>query len=843
MSAVASRPKLERKLERAVDLHRQGKLESAILAYRRLCQGDPASWQPLQLLGIALYQQGKQGEAGRALERALRLNPGLADARYYLAEIALSRGERALAKELLVAALGLGCQLPMAAFRLGELADAQGDLQQARAAYEAALDRDADFVEAMNNLGNVLRRSGEVDGARRCFERALESRPGMSEANANLAILLLEAGATAEALDHVNRAAAGGADCTETRFACAVALAGAGCLAEAAAQYGALLEAVPTHARSWNNLGVIYLDAGFLEEAHACFERALAADPDLAEACNNLGNLESRRENFQRAQEWFSRGIGLRPNFAEAHNGLGMALWEQGAGEQAVVAFERALAIRPEFAEASANLGVVHQRNGDLEQARACYRRSLRTAPSGALSIRAATMLPPIMFSRAQIAHDRERLATELARLAADPPATTEADLLRYPETAFYLAYHGENDRELLSALAQTYARACPGLEVRLCGAARERGSTRPLRIGFVSRFFHNHSVGNFFNPVIEHLARTAGFDVRVFSIGYKQDPILARLAGACAEHVVIDPRSLDAGRQAIGARQLDLLVYADLGMDPYTYFLAFSRLAPIQCVLQGHSDTSGIPAIDYFVSSRLIEPEGAQALYSERLLLLDTMPMVLSAPDAPPVVRDRRALGLPDGPLYLCPMRLQKVHPDMDALVAEILRRDPRGHVAFFSDQRSERWAALLQGRVQSACGHDSSRVLFLPFESDRNRFRSMLASADVILDTPHHGGGTTCNLALSVGTPIVSLVGGTCRGRGPYSYYRQMGIDPGLAGTPEEYVERALKIAGQPELRRDLRSLILENLHRLHRNEEVLAAYTALFSGMRSHPAREGA
>ncbi len=41
----------------------------------------------------------------------------------------------------------------------------------------------------------------------------------------------------------------------------------------------------------------------------------------------------------------------------------------------------------------------------------------------------------------------------------------------------------------------------------------------------------------------------------------------------------------------------LDILFYPDLGMTPLTYFLAFARLAPVQCVSWGHPVTTGIPA------------------------------------------------------------------------------------------------------------------------------------------------------------------------------------------------------------------------------------------------------
>lgn len=56
--------------------------------------------------------------------------------------------------------------------------------------------------------------------------------------------------------------------------------------------------------------------------------------------------------------------------------------------------------------------------------------------------------------------------------------------------------------------------------------------------------------------------------------------------------------------RQAIAAERLDVLFYTDIGVEPPTYFLAFARLAPVQCLTLGHPVTTGIPNMDYFLSA-----------------------------------------------------------------------------------------------------------------------------------------------------------------------------------------------------------------------------------------------
>src|SRR3546814_8369575 len=82
--------------------------------------------------------------------------------------------------------------------------------------------------------------------------------------------------------------------------------------------------------------------------------------------------------------------------------------------------------------------------------------------------------------------------------------------------------------------------------------------------------------------------------------------------------------RTSDWSSDVCSSDLLDLLLYTDIGMNAFSYFLAFARLAPVQCVTWGHPDTTGIPALDYFISNDLAEPEDAESHYSERLVRLD---------------------------------------------------------------------------------------------------------------------------------------------------------------------------------------------------------------------------
>src|SRR5204862_6093476 len=110
--------------------------------------------------------------------------------------------------------------------------------------------------------------------------------------------------------------------------------------------------------------------------------------------------------------------------------------------------------------------------------------------------------------------------------------------------------------------------------------------------------------------------------EVQVFSIGAPDDA-LARAFAAGADRFVALPARLEDVRAAIAQAEPDVLLFADIGMHPLTYFLAQHRLAPVQMMTWGHPVTSGIDAMDWYLSAQALEREDAQSHYSERLLRL----------------------------------------------------------------------------------------------------------------------------------------------------------------------------------------------------------------------------
>ena len=158
------------------------------------------------------------------------------------------------------------------------------------------------------------------------------------------------------------------------------------------------------------------------------------------------------------------------------------------------------------------------------------------------------------------------------------------------------------------------------------------RPARRKLRIGFMSRHFHAHTVYYLFEGWMAELDRSA-FEVHAFNIG-PHDGVTDQLAGKVdAFHGKPLP---DADLlQLVRDQVLDVLVFPDIGMDPRTFLPAALRLAPVQCASWGHPVTSGLPTIDYFLSSDLMEPEDGESHYSEKLVRLPNLSICFRFPEA----------------------------------------------------------------------------------------------------------------------------------------------------------------------------------------------------------------
>jgi predicted O-linked N-acetylglucosamine transferase (SPINDLY family) len=574
----------------------------------------------------------------------------------------------------------------------------------------------------------------------------------------------------------------------------------------------------PNYVDAHNNLGAVLHALGRLDDAQTHFLQALRINPEFAEAFNNLGNVVRDLGHPVEARACFDRALQLKPDFAEALNNIAGILHDQERFSEATQFYEQALLAQPDSALAWNNYGNLLRDEGKWADGLRCLERALQLKPHDGIKIKAALVTPVIVESAEEIQRHRDRIHQNVGRLLAEK-LSVDDPVTDVGLTSLYLAYHGCNDRELQSRIATIFSRATPPLTIaptRPPGPSPV-GPPRPLRVGFISRHFHNHSNARLNVGLLRTLSRQR---FRVVLLGFPgRDDACSAYVRASADEVVMLSLHLATARQQIAEQQLDVLFYTDIGMEPLTYFLAFARLAPVQCTTWGVPVTTGISAVDYYISNDDLEPAGAEQHYSERLVRLKNLPAYYYAPRVSAKPKSRAELGLDDGAhLYACPQSLFKIHPDFDAILGQILRADDGGQVLLLNGQHAH-WTQLLAARLRRSIPDVAERVLFLP-RLAAGDFLQLLAIADVLLDPLHFGGGNTTFEALAFGTPIVTWPGEFMRGRVTYACYRKLGVLDCVATDRDDYVKIAVRLASDRAWRDDVRSRILASNHVLFEN-----------------------
>jgi protein O-GlcNAc transferase len=788
--------------------HDAGRLPEAEALYQQLLALDPEHPDALHRLGVLAHQTGQHDVAAEFIERAIAVKGDAATFHANLGWVLHAGGRLPDAERALRRALALDPTAPQARNNLGIVLQAQGRLREAEASFRATVASAPRFADAHSNLGRALHAQGRFEEAVTSYGEALALTPDVADIHNNLGVALKTLGRTGEAIEAYERALAIDPGHVTAHLNLGLAYRADGQLVDAMGSFVRAVTLAPGCVEAYANLGLVLLEMGHVDDAVTINRRAVAMQPDDAGVHTNLGLALQAQGRVPDAIASYRRAIGMAPRMAEAHNNLGTALEALGRIDDAVATYEQAIARGLDRAEAHANLGRTLLGQNRIDDGVAAYRRARGLVPDATWDLAIATALPVIPASSDAITAARARLEEDLDALLASDPRVGDPDKPTLGPN-FYLAYHGLDDRELQEKTAIACFRANRTLAwtaPHCLAPAPIEG--RRLRVGFLSRYLGDHSIGRLTRGFIEQLSRER-FEVVVLHARGGVDEMSAAIDRS-ADRALRLPGRLGPARDRIAAEALDVLVYPEIGMDPMTYLLAFARLAPVQCMTWGHPVTSGLPTIDYFLSSEDLEPDGAEAHYTERLHRLSRLPAYYHRPPAATTIPTRAALGLDDGAtLYLCPQSLYKLHPDFDAILGEILHRDPKGQLVLI-EGLSSHWSRDWRARFARACPDVSDRVRFVP-RLTSDEFLGLLRVADALLDPLPFGGGTTSYSALGLGLPIVTWPGPQMRGRATYACYRQLGVGDCVAGSPEGYVELAVRLANDRAWRSDVGARIV--------------------------------
>jgi len=358
------------------------------------------------------------------------------------------------------------------------------------------------------------------------------------------------------------------------------------------------------------------------------------------------------------------------------------------------------------------------------------------------------------------------------------------------------------------------------------------------IRVGFISSNFYNHSVSKDRRGIINKLSRDI-FEVIVFMYRPPFDLMSKFISQSADKCFILSDIDISRHQKIISEQKLDVIVFADVGMDVRTYLLALGRLAPVQIATWGHSDTTGMDTIDYFISSKYFELpyQESQKNYSEKLVLLDSLgtyyyPMNMFQVNKNSVIKYKNKFGIPTSPdihIYFVPHTLFKLYSEFDDIINEILIRDPNAYIIYL-DGIKPYIKRMFYSRLEKTVKNNISRIHFLPHQKYLKDFLQVLCLSDVILDSYPFGGCNSSFEAFNLGKCIITMPSNYINGRFTYGMYKKMGILDAIAVNKEDFIEKAILIASDKNIRENLESTILSKKDLIFEEEDSVRDWNKL-------------
>lgn len=643
-----------------------------------------------------------------------------------------------------------------------------GKLSQAESAVRAVLAEQPDHPQALLSLGIIARQSGKLAAAAELMERAIRVAPAYHQAFNNLGGVYL-------AMNRLDDAIAQYTQAVELRPDYAEALYNLGMTLNMKGEYEAALRSLracrmltPHRADLHFEIAQCQQHLGNKIHAQIAYQIALNIDPDFVNARNGLARLLGFMGHYNDAVDEFRQALSVAPENLDVVNGLSESLRRLGHFEEALQLLDQTDTQKSFTIETLLNLATLNQVMGEIEIAAKYYETILSLLPNADFAEKGALF----------VALNRPQLSTN-----------EMFDLHR--------RLRSRHDRP------EVKSKQFDG---------RSRDPERKLRIGFVSSDFRSHVVAWNIFPVIDNLDREH-FEIYLYAQEKSTDHITQLFKTAAHKYTAINRYNNEEVAKIVEDDEIDILVILAGRFDENRPLIAAHRAAPIQVSFHDCA-TSGLEAMDYWLTDSFLHPQDTVEKFTEQLYRLPVYyqyPVQKAVPDVSPLP------ALKNGHItFGCFNKPEKLNERVISLWADILHAIPDSklflkyfnHYSEPSMQR--RWIEKF-----AAYGIDESRLVLKANIDNRPDHLDLYSNIDIALDPFPFNGATTTFEALSMGVPVVTLLGRHFVDRVAASMVTHAGMPELVATDRAAYVDLARSLANDVDRLRDMRAAMREQIH----------------------------
>ncbi len=542
-------------------------------------------------------------------------------------------------------------------------------------------------------------------------------------------------------------------------------------------------EILPNNPHVLNNLACALTSLERCSESLEILQRTVQLAPEMATAYNNLGNAYRFLGRYEEALESFSKAIQLAPELAYLYNNLGLTYRALDRCQSAIEAFHKALQIQPDLHQVYSNLIEAHRHAGQIQQAINCSREALAINDK----------IPEIWASYGDALRDGGYLdaAIETYIQAVSFRMDEHSSFNRkvYTNILFCLNYHPDLSAEVIfNAYREFDQRFAIQFRDKWQAFTNDKVPGKRLKIGYVCQSFYNQVCKYFLIPLLEKHDRS---QVEVFAYAQIpfEDEVTEQYKKLVDHWVPIRSLTDDQAVERIRADGIDVLIDVSGHTNSNRLMIFAQKPAPVSLHWLEYGYTTGLSAVDYFMTDSPSVTDDCDHLFSEKIWRLDG-PAYVYRPDTRLAILNESPVSQTGIVTFGSLSRTTRINHRVVRIWAAILDAMPNSRLVINSGDFKD---PLVQEDMASR---------FMQYGIERSRldigFSSpsweVLKRIDIGLDCFPHNSGTTLLETLYMGIPFVTLQDRPPVGRIGSSVLMGMGRPEWIATSEEEYAQKAI-------------------------------------------------
>lgn len=583
--------------------------------------------------------------------------------------------------------------------------------------------------------------------------------------------------------------------------------------------YWQVLRINPNSHKALHNLGTLLHEQGNLTQAKKYLLKALAIKPDSVFTLSNLGHVYLSEKNYEEASQYLERGYELNPEDIHLVNHLTYVCIHLNQSQKAIDLYHKSLKLNPEDPLTVFGLAHAMQNMGNNEQAYQYYLKALQ-------------------IQKELLKHPQKTFQRYTETLPGKHPPPT-------PLTPRVKAHYQKNLNGIYTSLlfclnalpniskkkVFKYYRESFNYEIPKNPPfkhKKERPFGKPLKIGYVSPEFYQHSAAATHKLLLTHHHT---FTTYAYAEVKKADHMTHQFQKLVDywrwSHELSDPELA----QAIYDDQIDILVDLSGRVENQRLNVFLYQPAPIQ--ITGISGfTTGLKNMNYRIADPFIVPIEDCRYNSEKVIYMDTLfhwqpPQLDIEPEPLPYQRNGFIT-------YGSGNNVFKLNTEVLKLWSAILKQSPGSKLALKSPPFSDH--SIVESTTQKFkdFGIESSQLIFHGYTTVREHLQ-FYNSIDIGLDPFPYGGGVSTLECLWMGRPVISIKAGCHTG---YSLLKCLKLEDFIAYSKAEYIEQAISLSQSlKNLNLNLRerletSAICDGQHYFHQLSRVYKTLATIYS-----------